>query len=120
MQAGGAFESMIIRPEHRLALLLAGEERYLEAIAEWFKQVRNGRRPLCLACEHEFEPEGEVPGAFCLTRSSFRNDEAAGKVILTAICEECAQKDDAELLEITYQGFKKLGLAERKLEYGVA
>jgi hypothetical protein len=120
MQGGGAFECIIIRPEHKLALLLAGEERYLKVIAEWFKQVRNARRPLRLACEHEFEPEGEVPGAFCLTRSSFRDDEAGGRVILTGICQECAQKDDAELLEIAYQGFKKLGLANRKLEYGVA
>jgi hypothetical protein len=116
-KGGGAFEMTIIRPEHIPALILAGEERYLKTIAEWFKAVR-GRHlhPLCLACDHEFT-SAATPPAFCFALPFY---DEADQAILTGICEKCSLKDDAALLEIAYQGFKELGMANRKLEPGTA
>jgi hypothetical protein len=116
-QGGGAFEATIIRAGHAVALILSGEERYLKTIGEWFKVVRGGhQRPLCLACDHEFAQE-EMPLAFCF---AIPVSDQADKAIVTGVCERCGQKDDAELLEIAYRGFKDLGLANRKLETGTA
>jgi hypothetical protein len=111
-KGGGAFEATIIRPEHVPGL----EERYLKTIHEWFKVVRGGRGLLCLACDHEFTPT-DTPLAFCFTLPFY---DEADKAIVTGICEKCSLKDDAELLEIAYQGFKKLGLADRRLQTGTA
>jgi hypothetical protein len=116
-KGGGAFEVMIIRPEHKLKLLLAGERRCLEVIDNWLDVLRSGQqRPLCLACDHGFIAP-EQPFAFCL---SFPFYDEATQAIATGICSECAQKSDAELIEIAYQGFKEFGLANRKLEHGTA
>jgi hypothetical protein len=116
LKGGGAFEMWIIRPEHKLTLLHAGEERCLETIDKWLKLLRDGASPLCLACEHTFTAP-EQPFAFCFS-VPFYNE--ATQAILTGICEKCARKDDAELIEIAYQGFKEFGLANRKLEHGTA
>jgi hypothetical protein len=117
-KGGGAFEATIIRPEYQLAMIEAGKGHYLETIAQWVKVVRDGdKRPLCLACEHEFRRRERVP-AFCFT-IPFCN-EPTKKALLTGICGKCSEKDDAELLEIAYRGFKEMGLAQRKLEPGTA
>lgn len=118
MKEGGAFGSTIIRPQYIPYMLSMGEGRYLKVISQWFEMVRaTGQRPLCLACEHEFDPDGAVPTAFCFS-VPFCNEPT--NAIVTAICEECGEKDDNELLEIAYQGFKKMGLANRKFETGTA
>jgi hypothetical protein len=116
-KGGGAFEVMIVRPEHKLKLLLAGEGRCLEVIDNWLEVLRSGQqRPLCLACDHGFIAP-EQPFAFCL---SFPFYEDATTAIATGICEKCSEKGDAELIEIAYQGFKEFGLANRRLEHGTA
>ena len=115
-KGGGAFQTEIIRHEHKLALVLAGEKHKLKTISEWVKAVYAGRRPLCLACDHEFTTHDIVP-AFCFSLPFY---DKADQAIVTGICEQCGAKSDAELLEIAYQGFKELGLANRKLESGTA
>jgi hypothetical protein len=115
-KGGGAFQTEIIRHEHKLALVLAGEEHKLKTIGEWVKAVYAGGRPLCLGCDHEFTPHDIVP-AFCFALPFY---DKADQAIVTGICERCAAKPDAELLEIAYQGFKEFGLANRKLETGTA
>jgi hypothetical protein len=115
-KGGGAFQTEIIRHEHKPALLAAGEEHKLKTISEWVKAVYSGCRPLCLACDHEFTPHDVVP-AFCFSLPFY---DKADQAIVTGICEQCGAKSDAELLEIAYQGFKELGLANRKLESGTA
>jgi hypothetical protein len=114
-KGGGAFQTEIIRHEHKLALLLAGEEHKLKTISEWVKAVYAGRRPLCLGCDHEFTGHDIVP-AFCFSTPFIEGDTA----IVTGICEKCGAKSDVELLEFAYQGLKELGLANRKLEHGTA
>ena len=99
-------------------MVLAGEARKLRTIDEWLKVVREGQqRPLCLACDHEFTVHNEQPFAFCFALPFY---DDADQAIVTGICGNCAEKDDAELMEIAYQGFKELGLANRKLETGTA
>jgi hypothetical protein len=114
-KGGGAIETAIIRREHALAGMV--EERKLRTIAEWFKAVRGGH-PLCLACEHEFIA-GEDVTAFSFA-IPFIDDDETTQAIVTGICESCAGKDDAELLEIAYQGFKEMGMVNRKIERGTA
>jgi len=116
-KGGGAFQTTIIRPEHKLYLVLAGEGRYLNTIDEWLKVLREGSRPLCLACDHEFIWP-EQPFAFSFATPFI--DAGVTKAIVTGICKKCSQKDDAELLEIAYQGFREMGLANRRLETGTA
>ena len=106
-KGGGAFQTEIIRPEHKLALLLAGEERYLRIISEWLEVLRTGQQhPLCLACDHEFTAP-EQPFAFSFAIPFI--DDCDTTAIVTGICEKCSAKSDAELLEIAYQGFRELG-----------
>ena len=104
---GGAFQTSIVRKGEALHPV------EVQALAQWFDMVRAAPRfPLCLGCEHEFGSDAE-PDAFCITTAFC---DKPGHVVVTAICDRCAEKDNGELMEIAYQGFRKMGLAKRKLE----
>jgi hypothetical protein len=116
-RGAGAFQTTIIRPEYQAWMIQNGEGRYLKMLANWSKVVKQGGyKPLCLGCEHEFKADDHV-FAYAVSVPFCNEPESA---IVTAICGECVLKDDEQLLEIAYGQYLKMGLANRKLEVGVA
>jgi hypothetical protein len=109
----GRFMGAVIRREDASWLISSGEVEFFQAMGQWLRYVRDGRRPLCLACEHEFVDA--LAPAFFLARPHV---EAASQVMLTGICGECSSKSDEELLKIAYQGLKEMGLAMEIIHWG--
>jgi hypothetical protein len=111
----GTFEAAIVRPEHSPWILQSDiGEAFSTASKEWKARVGQGWRPLCLACEYEFTPESVVHAfAFMLPTC-----EEPTRAMLVGVCEECSAREDEELLEITYQGCRQMGLATRKMVVG--
>jgi hypothetical protein len=100
---------MIIRRERDQDGLIADLARgvylacgFLRGVSHWL-DIRDSAKkpPLCLACDFEFKPDDEDPGAFVVAYSL---DPAVEHMILTGICDDCQQKDDAELLSIAREG----------------
>jgi hypothetical protein len=66
---------------------------------QWLKKHRRvpaRKAPLCLACEHVFRRDVELPGTFMMT---FCEDPRVEQIVLSGVCAECAKKSDPELLE---------------------
>ena len=112
-KGGGMFTSEIVRQETALLDLMINQRtEVLHAIAQWGGQVKQGMRPLCLSCDHEFTARDSYPSAFVLSRTMFRS----GEVLLMAVCRRCSKQTDDALLEVAFQNFKRMGMARDKLE----
>jgi hypothetical protein len=120
-ESGGVFEAVIIRIEHGVEMLLSGDKEtrcFFEFLQRWHGRIRKGWRPLCLACEHEFnadELNRKLVPTFCWVRP-IRQDATMAMII--GVCEICSEKDDKELLEVAYQGCREIGLAREKCSPG--
>ena len=77
-----------------------------EAMQNWGERRGDPkRRPVCLACPHEFHVNTAMPSAWMFVRLSANKAGVPKQMILVGICEKCAAKDDAALLR---EGFAEL------------
>jgi len=77
-----------------------------EAMQDWGERRGNpSRRPVCLACPHEFHVNARMPSAWLFVRLSVNKAGVPRQMILVGVCEKCAAKDDATLLR---EGFAEL------------
>jgi hypothetical protein len=101
------FDVTILRPEYAMRALLGGDTEAFEVVRQFGMRVNSGKRPLCLACDHQFRPGEAPPAAF--SRCTPFLAEPSGALIV-GICVECAKMPDEKLLEITAGWFRKLGI----------
>lgn len=106
------FEVTIQRPADAMAAFLRGADpsclRDFDVVAQFFGLLKSGKRPLCLACEHEFHLDGVPPLAF--TQCTPVQSKPSGRMIV-GICPKCSQMPDEKLLEISAGRMRQLGLA---------
>jgi hypothetical protein len=76
--------------------------QFFHAIGQWTQRMAKASKspPICLACDFEFKPDSNLPGAFAVAYSLDPDDVAADCIIMTGICDRCLQKGDAELLTV--------------------
>lgn len=95
-EAKGQMQTMVYRPEHALATILANPEPFevglLRAVANWFQQASKAPKPmLCLTCDRVPNP----PPAFVITLPADANPKQS---IVCGLCDLCADRDDAVIL----------------------
>jgi hypothetical protein len=70
-----------------------------EAMHDWGeRQGDPSRRPVCMACPHEFHVNASMPSAWMFVRLSVNKAGVPKHMILAGICEKCAAKNNATLL----------------------
>jgi hypothetical protein len=93
----------VIRPEKlgQWALEKNPALQYLhEAMQDWGERLGNpSRRPVCMACPHEFHVSVPMPAAWMFVRLSVNKLGVPKHMILVGVCEKCAAaSDDVTLL----------------------
>ena len=99
----------IVRPQHVRQWVRDGDPTlswFSEAVAKWFDECVT-LRPLCLACDHEFNDRVAPPLTFICAAVNLGKDGRPKQVILTGVCDDCATKSDDELMKIGLAGLRE-------------
>ena len=115
----GGFAAAIVRSEDVPEIAQSNEREaiaFTNAAIRWGAMIESGTWQLCLACEYKFR-SAKLARAFVFMQPICEEPTMA---MLVGVCEECSKKDDGELLEIAYQGCRKMGLAKNKMDVGSA
>lgn len=84
---------------------------FVETAVKWRRQVLEGRKPLCMFCDHEFLTPHTVGAFMCLIPV---NDDPK-RTLGSGICKDCAKRDYADLAQAGFQAMVKLGLANKEI-----
>jgi hypothetical protein len=123
-EAGGAFETVVIRRRNMLGLTVEARTgsakalAFLRVLGEWLVAARD-MRPLCLkrGCKTEFSRKAS-PAAFVIVLP-YRDD--AQKTIVSGVCAQCADaRSDDDLLLLLRQIWSDLRIINRPHDGGHA
>jgi hypothetical protein len=99
----------VVRPQHVLQWTQDGDPTllwFLEAVTKWLGECAT-LRPLCLACDHEFNDRVAPPLTFVCAAVNLGKDGRPRQVILTGVCGKCAAKSDHELMAVGLAGLRE-------------
>jgi hypothetical protein len=118
----GTVEAFLVR-ERDLRMIRRSLRRENLALARalriWVEEISWGgdKSPLCLTCEFCFRAAHEV-AAFSICKSAFTcNPEF---MLVSAICQQCAERSDDDLLRACFRGLRWMGLATELRQSGSA
>jgi len=115
----GGFAVAVVRAKDLPSIARSKERDAIaitKTVVKWKAMIATGTWQLCLACDYEFRAP-RFARAFVFMQAICEEPTMA---MIVGVCEECSKKDDAELLEIAYQGCREMGLAKSKMDVGRA
>ena len=107
------WQALILRPVDIQGMLLDGcpngdptSLKFGMSLEEWMnRHYKEQKSSSCLTCDYEFSADHSAPPVFAI---AFSDDPKCSHIILSGICERCAnEKTDAELLAVARDGIIK-------------
>jgi hypothetical protein len=118
----GTIEAFLVRDRDLPAIRRSLRRENLalaKALRNWVQDLNRGcgRSPLCLTCEFCFQAAHEA-AAFSICKSAFARN--ARYMLVSAICQQCGERSDEDLLQAYCRGLQRMGLATEPLQSGRA
>ena len=92
--------------------------RLVSGFVSWLENYQSKENPsICGTCEHKFDNDREKPRTFVCAISA---DPEVKDCLLTAICDECSNKPDTELIKQMSNDYVKVLRADGFMEVAQA